>query len=61
MTRDELKEALCEEYGVEYHYENGKIVIDDTYEWGSGCYINNQWLSLKHVYYVLYDLCEEDE
>lgn len=61
MTRDELKEALCDAYEVEYHIDGGRIIIDDRYSWESGCYNNHQWLSLSDVYDVLSDLCEDDD
>lgn len=62
MTRDELKEALCDAYEVDYHFDGEKgVVIDDRYSWECGCYNNHQWLSLSDVYDVLSDLCEEDE
>ena len=40
MSIEEIKEKICEAYGLDK---------DDEYDMECGCYVNGKWLSIRNI------------
>ena len=52
--KDEIIEALANEYGIEPDEDTGEYDLT-SYEWTAGCYVNHTWMSLADIVYTLAD------
>lgn len=65
--KQEIAALIAERFDIDPDEETGEYDLSD-YEWTSGCYHGNKWLSLAEVVnmidsfdYELYEIFSEDE